>query len=396
MKNFFCSLAILSSIFVFSQDYVDQVFILNEGYFDYTSNQIVEPVTIGVFNPSSQVYNVIDTIQGARFASDLILDQDFLYVAADNMIYKYDKSSYDLLESVQLDGVRNLAIWKDKVIATRGDYDNITFTPIFFNSYLLIFNKSDLSFYLGLDTTIGPKWATQNIIVDGDSAYIAINNAYEWGNYKGIVGILDLNTYAYVNEIDLGPDGKNPDNMVKSGDAIYTINNKDWSGSSISKISTLTNNNQTMNLSNISTGCGTSCLRNGKINYQMSGDTMIYQWDVATLSDQGVVSGLNNNFYHLAYDDINDLLYASSTDYFSYGDIHIYDQNNVLIYSFSSGVSPGNIVFDVKNTTSIKDNSVLLEDNISPIYNLLGKRVNNSVDVPGIYIQNSQKFFMNK
>ena len=78
MKNFFCSLAILSSIFVFSQDYVDQVFILNEGYFDYTSNQIVEPVTIGVFNPSSQVYNVIDTIQGARFASDLILDQDFL------------------------------------------------------------------------------------------------------------------------------------------------------------------------------------------------------------------------------------------------------------------------------------------------------------------------------
>ena len=151
-----------------------------------------------------------------------------------------------------------------------------------------------------------------------------------------------------------------------------------------------------MNLSNISTGCGTSCLRNGKINYQMSGDTMIYQWDVATLSDEGVVSGLNNNFYHLAYDDINDLLYASSTDYFSYGDIHIYDQNNVLIYSFSSGVSPGNIVFDVKNTTSIKDNSVLLEDNISPIYNLLGKRVNNSVDVPGIYIQNSQKFFMNK
>ena len=33
----------------------------------------------------------------------------------------------------------------------------------------MIFNKSDLSFYLGLDTTIGPKWATQNIIVDGDS-----------------------------------------------------------------------------------------------------------------------------------------------------------------------------------------------------------------------------------
>ena len=91
MKIFLCSVAMLCSTFVFSQDYVDQVFILNEGYFDYTSNQLIEPVTIGVFNPSSQVYNVIDTIQGARFASDLILDQDFLYVAADNMIYKYDE-----------------------------------------------------------------------------------------------------------------------------------------------------------------------------------------------------------------------------------------------------------------------------------------------------------------
>ena len=100
------------------------------------------------------------------------------------MLHKYDKNTYNLLSSTQINGIRNLAIWNDKIIVTRGDYDNTTFLPIFFNSYFQVFNKSDLSFYLELDTTIGPKWATQNLIVDGDNAYVAINNAYEWGNEK--------------------------------------------------------------------------------------------------------------------------------------------------------------------------------------------------------------------
>ena len=57
------------------------------------------------------------------------------------------------------------------------------------------------------DTIVGPKWATQNLIVDGDSIYVAINNAYEWGNYKGLIGIVDMNSMSYVDEIDLGLDG---------------------------------------------------------------------------------------------------------------------------------------------------------------------------------------------
>ena len=53
-----------------AQNYVHQVLILNEGYFDYQTNQIMEPVTIGSYNPNTQTYTTIDTINGARFASD--------------------------------------------------------------------------------------------------------------------------------------------------------------------------------------------------------------------------------------------------------------------------------------------------------------------------------------
>ena len=117
-----------------SQEYVNQVLVLNEGYFDYTLNQSIEPVTIGSYDPVLQTYIVVDTIQGARFASDLIIDGDYFYVAADNMIYKYNKISYALVAAESVPGVRNLAIWNDKILATRGDYDNITFQPIIFNS----------------------------------------------------------------------------------------------------------------------------------------------------------------------------------------------------------------------------------------------------------------------
>ena len=87
-------------------------------------------------------------------------------VAADNYLYKYDKNNYSLISSQYVEGIRNVILWNDKIIVTRGDYDNVTFMPILFDSYLQIFNTSDLSFHMEIDTSVGPKWATQNMIID--------------------------------------------------------------------------------------------------------------------------------------------------------------------------------------------------------------------------------------
>ena len=63
-------------IYIQAQEYVHQVLILNEGYFDYTTQQIIEPVTIGSYNPINQVYTEIAIIDSARFASDLIINKE--------------------------------------------------------------------------------------------------------------------------------------------------------------------------------------------------------------------------------------------------------------------------------------------------------------------------------
>ena len=49
---------------------------------------------------------------------------------------------------------------------------------------------------------------------------------YEFGNYQGIIGVINLNNLTYDSEIDLGDDGKNPINLMLRDDKLYTLNNK--------------------------------------------------------------------------------------------------------------------------------------------------------------------------
>jgi hypothetical protein len=209
-----------------------------------------------------------------------------------------------------------------------------------------------MSLIAAIDTIQGPKWATQNIVLDGSSAYIAVNNGYEWGNEKGIIGKLDLNSLTYGNEIDLGPDGKNPDNLVKVGSFLYSVNNKDWSGSSISKVALDGSSNSTVNIATASTGCGTSALRDDKLVYQISMETTLNEFDINLMNPVGPVSGHTLNYYELAQEPVSGNLYASETDFFSFGIVHIFNTSNTELASFNVGISPGTIVFDVRSSSA--------------------------------------------
>ena len=171
-------LLLLLTLNVFSQDYVHQVLVLNEGYFNYTDSEIVIPVTIGSYDPNAEVYTSLDTIEGARFASDIVISNGFYYVAADTLLLKYDLVTNELLNSTVVPGIRNIAIHQDNIIVTRGEYQ------ISYSSYLQIYSTNDLSLSAEFDTINGPKWASQNLIVKDDIVYVAINNGFEWSNEK--------------------------------------------------------------------------------------------------------------------------------------------------------------------------------------------------------------------
>ena len=359
MKQLFTSVLLLISAFAFSQNYLHKVLVLNEGYFDYQTNQIIDPVTIGSYDPSTQIYSVVSTLNGMRFGSDLIIDGDFYYVAADTKIFKMDLNTHQELASVVCPGVRNLGIYQNKLVATRGEYLTS------YDSYLHIYDANTLSLIQAIDTISGPKWASQNIVIDGSIAYIAINNGYEWGNEKGLIGKLNLDNLSYGNEVDLGPDGKNPDNLMKSGDFLYTVNNKDWSNASVSKVALNGSSNTTVNLQSAATGCGTSALRDDKLVYQISMETTLNEFDINLMNLSGPITGHSINYYELAQEPVSGQLYTSETDFFSFGKIHIFDDNNTELSNFNVGISPGTIVFDVRPSVGLteQENSLLIYPN---------------------------------
>jgi hypothetical protein len=348
MKKGLFLVAALTSASLYAQQYVHQVLIANEGFFDFQTNAIIEPATIGSYNPQTQTYVVVDTLDGQRFSSDLVIDGNFYFVAADTKIFKYNLNTHQEVGSINLPGVRNLAIAGDKLIATRGEYLQT------FDSYLQIFDKNTLQLIAALDTNNGPKWATQNIVVVNNIAYIAVNNAYEWGNEKGLIGQLDLNTLQYGSEIDLGAEGKNPDNMFLFNNELYTVNNKDWSGASVSKVS-LNGAVNTQILANAVTGCGTSALRDDKLVYQISMENTLNDYSLLNMALVGPVAGITNNFYDLAQEPLSGNLYASATDFFSTGSVRIFDNANNLVDQFAAGVSPGTIVFDVRASVGLTE-----------------------------------------
>ena len=368
---------------LFAQDYVNQVLVLNEGKF----GQNEFPVTLGSYDPTTQNYEVVDTIEGARFASDMIIDGDNIFVMADTLLLKYDLNSFEVLSTQTVVGGRNIAIVDDKLFITRGEYG------VDFSSYLKVFSKSDLEFISELDTLNGPKWTTQNMVVHDGKLYVAINNGFNWGQEKSLIGVVDISTMSYLEEIDLGPDGTNPDNLVLNGDYIYTVNNKNWYGASFSKVDLSTMTANTINISDVSTGCGTSCLRGDRINFQLSQDSILYEWNPVTFDDSGINLGINESFYELAHDDINNYLYASSTDYTTFGKIGIYDADNNLVSEFDCGVSPGTIVFDVRNTTSISE-FLVKENTDNSVYDMFGRKLGNIENQPkGVYLQSGKKVF---
>lgn len=329
-----------------AQNVVKQALVLNEGSYDYITGEITTPVTIGSYDPLTTNYSIVDTIEDARFASDMLIDGDYFYVAADTQLLKYDLNTYELIATQAVSGVRNICIVDDNLFVSRGEYG------ISFDSYLQIYSKSDLSFISQLDTTNGPKWTTQNMVHTDDKLFIAINNGFVWGDEKSLIGVVDLSTLEYLEEIDLGTDGTNPDNMMITEEFIYTVNNKNWSGASFSKVDLSSFAASTINVSDASTGCGTSCLRGDKINFQISLDSVLLEWDPATFTSAGNALGINQNFYELAHDEVNDYLYATSTDYTTFGKVHIYDTDNNLVTEFDCGISPGTIVFEVQEVVA--------------------------------------------
>ena len=365
---------------IFSQtQYINQVLLLNEGSLNFSTQEIIDPVKIGSYDPQTNTYTTIIEISGAKFATDLIIHENSFFVAADDKIFKYDLNTYEMIVSVDVPGVRKLCIYNDYLFITKGDYDNATYSSVVFDSYLEVYSMLDLSLIYSFisDEGSGPQWSTESIISDSERIYVAINNGFEWGNYKGIIGIIDPNTFNYIEEVDLGEEGINPINMFKDGDKIYTLNNKNFDGSSLSILNTTDLDTEIFGLTTVNSGCGASIIRDEKLYYQDLSQNQVYKFDIAQLEESGLVENLDNNYYTMSLNPVNGYLYASITDYTSDNQIMIYDQNNEFVNSFIADVATNKIIFDVRSeSVAIQEDLNNTTEHLIKSVDLLGRKTN--------------------
>jgi hypothetical protein len=356
-----------------AQAYLHQVFVLNEGWSDWQTGEVMVQPTLGVYDPALNVYETVASIEGAGFISDAILANGALFVAADGQLLKYDADTYELLASEAVIGVRQLAERDGMIYATRGDVDEFGMNlPL--DAYLQWFHADDLTWAGELTTVNGPAYATEGLAWSGDRLYMAVNNAFDWGNEVGFIGEWDATTATYT-EFDLGEEGKNPNRLFAGDGQIITVNNRDYGSASLSSIMTGASTVQTHAVADATAGCLAAAVFEGELKYQITGENAVRTSALDGLNESSSWLADAPAFYGAAIDPVSGQWYGSVTDYTTYGLIEIRDEEGEIVGSFDCGVSPGVICMDVRNATIV----VSIQGNNAPAvrgeYDLLGREL---------------------
>jgi len=331
------SVLLITGNLSFAQYTVKQVIVLNQGPYG-------GPVTVGSYDPATKVYQNFDSLPQLRFASDVKIDNGFIYVAADSMLIKYDLNTKQKLFTQTIQGIREIAVWKNQLLVTRGQTNSLP-------SYFQVYGKDSLNFIYELTTVSN---ATEGIKVLNDTAYLAIN-AF-WGTV-GKLAVIDLNAGVENREIDLGANGLNPYNVEveRTNGTIYTVNNLNYTNSSVTKYDAVSTTFTNI-LLNRSNGCSGSTYYGNNIYFQTSGEAKIMEFSTTSLTVWDSLL-INKSFLGIAVDSVNSRIYIGNTDYTSYGKVYIYTLYGAIIDSFAVNVSPGNFAFDVRTAAGIQENN---------------------------------------
>lgn len=367
-----------------SQNHLHQVIVLNEGWSDWQTGEVIEPATMGVYDPGLQLYTLVDTLEGAAFVSDAVVFNETILVAADGALLQYDANTHQLLQSVESVGIRKMAIHEGVVYVTRGDIDDQGMS-LELDAYFQWYDATSLQLLGELTVSEnGPQFATEGIAVAGDRIYFAINNGFDWGNEVGFIGAYDTNADEY-SEWDLGENGINPYHLFAAGETVVTVNNRDYGSTSLSALDLVVESVETVEVSEANAGCLAAIGIDSEIRYQISGEAAVRQSSTQDLANSAPWISDCPSYYGMAVDPVSGEVYASVTDYSTFGLVEIRSESGELLGQFDCGVSPGVICMDVRELSSIAESQLLLpaQHRMQPV-DILGRALPNSGRLEGL------------
>jgi hypothetical protein len=325
----------------------DELWILNEGRFDWTTGEVTEAPSLGYIDMATLDYQQLLEFDGAAFAMDLEIAGDVAVVVLENRVVKVDLTSGQILASADLLGAQEAALLSDgTVVVTRGGVDPLTYEPLQLASFVVWLDGADLAFEGELVPSQGPSVPSQEIVVLDDVVYVGVNNGWEWGQEVGRLGRWSPQDGTY-EEWDLGEDASNPVALHIRDGQLFTVNNGDWSSTSVTRVSLdQIPVVETAVLANVSAGCNASAFVGDDLALQIEGETGLRLLNGGTLLwSADILNPQSSAAYSLAVHNEYGWLCSGVTDFASFGEVQIHTPNGDLIATVPVGIAPGTLVW---------------------------------------------------
>ena len=367
-----------------SSIFAQEVFVLCEGAVDFASGEVLEAPRLGRFDAAEEVpvFETLHIFEGHAFAVDaqLASDGQEILVSAEDTVYRMDATTGEILAQQAVEGARQLHVHGDRIFVTRGDYDG---QSVLFDSYLVALDAETLTWEAdwAADALVGPAFSTEAMAVVDGVLHIGINNAFAWGEEVGLVGRLDLETGAY-DEVDLGPEGLNPVHVLDMGDAVVTVNARQYEATSLSRVTAGTDA-VTATVAATTAGCGAAARIGEDILFQVYGEGHFRRADGMALTDAGSWPGNGTAVYSMAVAEDGRIL-LGNTDFIGSGHVEVRQADGALMHTVETGIAPGRIVLSptVNSVGNLEEDAAGAE--IVSRHDLMGRPV--SPDAPGLQL----------
>ena len=147
-------------------------------------------------------------------------------------------------------------------------------------------------------------------------------------------------------EVDLGDTGKNPVALHEVNGAVLSVNNGDWSSTSVSRVvAGETLEASTEVLTDVAAGCNASAVVSAnRLALQIDQEAGLRLVDGATgLGTGEILNPDATSAYSLAIHPTSDMTFSGVTDFVTEGHVDIHDDLGNLIGSVQVGIAPGTL-----------------------------------------------------
>ncbi|MEC7693967.1 MAG: hypothetical protein VX446_06230 [Bacteroidota bacterium] len=337
LRNAHGAAAVLASLlFSVTAQAQNELWVLNE-----------TPPSLGRVDLTSFTYQEVLSFEDAGFATDLEIQDDAAVVVLENRVVKVDLMSGQIVADTELLGAQEAALFEDgTVVVTRGGLDD-AWQPLNLTSHLVWLDGDDLGLEGELLPTEGPTLPSQEIVVVDGKVYIAVNNGWAFGQEVGRLGCWDVEQDTY-SEWDLGEGAENPVALHVLGGDLFTVNNGDWSGTSVTRASLGDlSTTVTVALDGVSVGCNASAFVDTKLAVQISGENGLRLLDGPSMvwEEGEVLNADAPSAYSLITHPTYGWTCAGVTDYVTFGEIQIRTAEGEWLATVPVGVSPGSLAW---------------------------------------------------